>query len=62
MTTTEQQREYWRKWRKDNLKHVALCLNVNKPGDSAIYEHLQNMDNKQGYVKDLIRRDMEERN
>ena len=28
------------------------------PSDAGLYEHLQKQPNKQGYIKDLIRKDM----
>ena len=29
------------------------------PSDMELYEHIQKQPNKQGYIKDLIRKDME---
>lgn len=34
-------------------------LNLNKNTDSEMLEHLEKMDNVQGYLKDLIKADME---
>ena len=44
------------KYDKHNTKSVMLKLNLTS--DSDIIAKLQDMDNKQGYIKDLIRRDL----
>lgn len=44
------------KYDKENTIQVRFKLN--KKTDADIIEHLQTVDNKQGYLKDLIRKDM----
>ena len=39
-----------------NLKRFTVDFNQS---DAELWEHLQNQQNKQGYIKDLIRKDME---
>lgn len=42
-----------------NAKHVKqFKMNLNKNTDADIIEHLETKENKQGYVKELIRKDM----
>lgn len=43
---------------KKNTKRVFIALNVNT--DNAIIEFLDSKKNKQGYIKDLIIKDMEQ--
>lgn len=44
---------------KYNAKNVKqFKLNLNLKTDQDIISHLESVDNKQGYVKDLIRKDM----
>lgn len=45
-------------WQKENTKQVLLKLNT--ATDADILKHLADK-NKQGYIKALIRKDMEER-
>lgn len=45
---------------KYNETHVVqIKFNFNKVSDADIIEKLQSLPNKQGYVKSLIRKDME---
>lgn len=44
------------KYDKENTIQVRFKLN--KKTDADIIEHLQTVENKQGYLKDLIRKDM----
>ena len=44
------------KYDKENTIQVRFKLN--KKTDADLINHLQNVDNKQGYLKDLIRKDM----
>ena len=45
---------------KYNAKNVVqIKFNLNKVTDADIIDHLQSLSNKQGYVKSLIRKDME---
>lgn len=45
-----------RKYDDANTKRVSLKLNVNT--DKDIFQKLDSVENKQGYIKDLIRADM----
>lgn len=56
MATTEAQRRAVAKYDKDNT--VRLSLKLNKTTDADILEKLESVESKQGYVKELIRRDM----
>lgn len=49
--------EYQYKYDKDNTKQYRLKLNITH--DQDIIKHLDSMDNKQGYIKSLIRQDMQ---
>lgn len=42
----------------DALNTTRLYIRLNNKTDSDILEHLDQIENKQGYVKDLIRKDM----
>lgn len=44
------------KYQKDNIKQIKIALNVNTDAD--IINHLEICENKQGYIKDLIRNDI----
>ncbi|MBO5628882.1 MAG: hypothetical protein J5965_07360 [Aeriscardovia sp.] len=44
------------KYQKDNIKQIKIALNVNTDAD--IINHLEICENKQGYIKDLIRKDI----
>lgn len=43
-------------WKKENQKRIVLNLNQNTDAD--ILLHLSQQENKQGYLKELIRKDM----
>lgn len=58
MPVSDAQKRATSKWRKENTKQV---LTVFYPSDMDVYEHLQKQSNKQGYIKDLIRADMEKK-
>lgn len=47
------------KYDKTNTKSILLKLNLKT--DSDILEKLEEVGNKQGYIKELIRRDMKEK-
>lgn len=55
---TEAQRRAVLKYRQANC--YALRIEVNKKTETAIYEKLQSVENKAGYVKGLIRSDIAE--
>lgn len=45
------------RYNKDNT--TTLCIRLNKETDKDIIEALRRVDNKSGYIKDLIRADQE---
>lgn len=54
--TTEARRRAQYKYNKAHTKQTTLRLN--RRTDADIIEHLQGLENKQGYIKRLIRLDM----
>ena len=46
------------KWRKENIRRIVV--NLNKVNQADVIEHLDKQVNKQAYIIDLIRKDMEE--
>lgn len=44
------------KWQKENI--VRVVVKLNKTNDADILEHLDKVNNRQGYIKDLIRKDI----
>ena len=57
---TEKQKKYDQEWKSKNIKQFKIGLNRNTDAD--IIDFLDTLDNKQGYIKDLIRRDMKKQN
>lgn len=63
-TKAEIQRDYAKrsnyaaqnKYAKNNTKHFGIILNINT--DTDIIDWLSKQENKQGYIKSLIRKDM----
>lgn len=55
--TTDAQKAASAKYDYNNTKRIALKLNLNT--DSDILEKLSQVDNVQGYIKKLIRKDIE---
>ena len=47
------------KYDKENTKRVFIKLNKNT--DKDILDYLESVQNKQGYIKDIIRKDMKPR-
>ena len=47
------------KYIKNNVKRIVLNLNINT--DHNIIEYMDGIENKQGYLKSLIKKDMEEK-
>lgn len=45
------------KYDKNNTRRI--CLKFNLKTDADILEKLESVENKQGYIKDLIRKDIE---
>lgn len=54
----ERQKAYIDKYQKENIRRVTIKLNRQIERDSEIMEHLDTKTNIQGYVKELIYRDM----
>lgn len=54
--TSRKKIEYNTKYNADNVQQFKL--NLNKKTDADIIDHLSTKKNKQGYVKELIRKDM----
>lgn len=52
----DKRRTYQARWLKDNTKGIYLRLT--KSTDADIIQRLAGVDNKQGYIKDLIRADI----
>ena len=40
------------------IRHVGIYLKLNEVNDKDVIERLSKQNNKQGYIKDLIRTDM----
>lgn len=59
MKTITPQAKASMKYNEKNVKQMKLALN--KKTDADIIEHLDKIRNKQGYIKELIRRDMDKR-
>ena len=55
--SSEAQRRASKKYTAANTKQIALVLNIKTDAD--LIDHLQEKANKQGYIKGLIRKDME---
>lgn len=55
--TTDAQKAASAKYDYNNTKRIALKLNLNT--DSDILDKLSQVDNVQGYIKKLIRKDIE---
>lgn len=47
-------------YQKENCKQFALKLNINT--DSDIIEFMKNLDNKQGFIKELLRNEIKKLN
>ena len=58
MPVSEAQRRANEKYRKANVKQAVVRF---YPAEAELYEWLQAQDNKSGYTKELIRRDMQAR-
>lgn len=51
--------EYTKKYVKENIKQVNLFFNRGNEEDMKLLDFLNNIQNKQVYIKNLIRADME---
>lgn len=56
MAQTDAQKRATAKYRKDKMKSVTVAFG---PADRDLYEYLDTVANKAGYIKALIRADME---
>ena len=54
--TTQAQKNARNKYNKKNIKVFSIALSI--ISDSDIIAHLSALDNKNGYIKELIRRDI----
>lgn len=59
MNVPEKKYSYDRQYAKENLQQIKFALN--KETDADILEWLSKKSNKAGYLKELIRKDMEEK-
>lgn len=57
--TTEAQKKAVRKYNAANVK--AFTFKLNRKTDKDILEHMEEISNKQGYLKSLVRADIEGR-
>ena len=55
MATSEAQKKASAKYRKNNVKAIMFNL---YPSDGDLIEFLEGKENRSGYIKDLIRKDM----
>ena len=55
MALTDAQKRAKAKYKSNNVKKILLEF---YPTDMELYEKVQEQPNKQGYIKDLIRRDL----
>ena len=53
---TEAQKRAREKYDKANT--IMFCLKLNKTTDADVIQRLQEVSNRQGYIKDLVRSDM----
>ena len=58
MPLTEAQKRAQENYRKKSIKQIAVRF---YPGDTELWAWLQSQENRQGYIRDLIRADMEGR-
>ena len=56
MPLTEAQRKAKAKYKSQSVKKILLEF---YPSDIELYEKIQEQPNKQGYIKELIRKDLE---
>lgn len=59
MRDLEKQRAAMRRYyHRSKHKFKNYCLRINKEEDEDIYARLESIENKQGYIKKLIRQDI----
>ena len=56
MAISEAQKRANEKYRKKNVKQAVVRF---YPAEIDVWEHLQKQENKSGYIKELIRKDMQ---
>lgn len=56
MARTEAQKKAQARYNKQNVKRLVTSF---YPADSELYEHVMKHENKAGYIKELIRKDLE---
>lgn len=54
--TTDAQYRASQKYKKEKIKRITVDFS---PKEAELWDHVQNQPNKQGYIKSLIRADME---
>ena len=62
MRTKEEKSRYDQQYRRDHLETKLIAFNRDKPDDIALLEYVENKGPRMfsAYIKELIRRDMEE--
>lgn len=58
MSVSEAQKRATANYRKKSVKQVSVSF---YPSEADIWEHLLAQENKSGFIKDLIRKDMEQK-
>ena len=56
MTLTDAQKRAKAKYTNEKVKRITVAF---YPSESDIWDKLQTQENKQGYIKDLIRKDIQ---
>ncbi len=56
MPVSQAQKEAKKRYERAKVKRVAVAF---YPGDEELYNHMKNQESMAGYVKNLIRRDLE---
>ena len=57
--TSDAQYRASQKYKKEKVKRITLDFS---PKESELWDHVQKQPNKQGYIKNLIRADIEKQN
>ena len=57
MNASDNKKAYDLKYEKNNMRQVKL--NINRKTEADLLEWIEKQDNIQGYIKSLIRKDME---
>ena len=56
MPTSEAQKQASAKYQREKVKRLTVSF---YPSDADVWEYVCSLENKQGYIRDLIRADME---